>query len=60
MFLTYHMVKWEEVSQEVSDQKCTKCGRRLNKTEDIVDQKGVSYEGYVCHPDKQVTWLRVS
>jgi len=60
MFLTYYMVKWEHVRQEPSDQKCTLCGKPLGKTELVEDQKGLKYEGYVCHGDKQVTWLRVS
>ena len=60
MFLTYYMVKWDGVKQDPSDQKCTTCGRPLKRTEPVVDQKGESYEGYVCHHDKQVTWLKVS
>ncbi|MDE1853782.1 MAG: hypothetical protein KGI38_08570 [Thaumarchaeota archaeon] len=60
MWLTYHMVKWEETAQSDSDQKCTECGRPMKKTELLTDDKGLSYEGYVCHPDKRVTWVRVS
>jgi hypothetical protein len=58
MWLTYFMVKWDDVQQQVSDQKCTLCGRLLSRTEFIEDEKGQKYEGYVCHPDKQVTWVR--
>ena len=60
MWLTYHMMKWGEVKQVESDQKCTTCGRAMMRTEVITDPKGADYEGFVCHPDKQVTWLRVS
>jgi hypothetical protein len=60
MFLTYYMVKWGEVEQAESDQRCALCGRPLMKTEPVIDPKGASYVGYVCHPDKQVTWVKVS
>ena len=59
MWLTYHMMKWDEVDQRESDQKCTLCGRPMMKTEVITDEKGTSYEGFVCHFDRQVTWMRV-
>ena len=58
MWLTYYMVKWNEVKQAESDQRCTSCGRPLTKTEPFVDEKGLSYDGYVCHPEKSVTWVR--
>ena len=59
MFLTYYMVKWQEVEQRETEQKCQICGRALKRTEEVVDGKGLRYEGYVCHADKQVTWLRL-
>ena len=59
MYLTYFMVKWDDVEQRESDQRCQLCGNPLSKTEEVVDQKGVRYEGYVCHSDKQVTWVRL-
>lgn len=58
MWLTYYMMKWPEIKQTVSDQRCTRCGGQLMKTETITDEKGINFEGYVCHADKQVTWLR--
>ena len=60
MWLTYYMVRWDGIAQDDSDQKCTECGRPMKKTELVTDDKGLSYEGYVCHPDKRVTWVRVS
>jgi len=54
------MMKWDEVKQERSDQKCTICGMSMMKTEAITDEKGRKYEGYVCHADKQVTWVKAS
>jgi hypothetical protein len=60
MWLTYFMVKWDETEQHPSDQKCTLCGRELMKTERLTGPKGESYEGYVCHADKQVTWVRTA
>ncbi|MDE1858728.1 MAG: hypothetical protein KGI26_06665 [Thaumarchaeota archaeon] len=59
MWLTYFMVNWDEVGQVVSDQRCTDCGGPMKKTEPFIDAKGLSYEGYVCHQDKRVTWLKV-
>jgi ribosomal protein L34E len=59
MFLTYFMMKWEDVRQEPSDHRCTDCGMPLNRTEKVEDEKGRGYEGYVCHRDKRVTWVRV-
>ena len=60
MWLTYYMVKWEDVQQEQSDQKCTVCGQPLSRTEKVTDDKGTAYEGYVCHADKQVTWVKAA
>lgn len=58
MFLTYYMLKWNEIEQEDSDQRCTECGLPMKKTERVIDPKGLGYEGYVCHVDKRVTWVR--
>ena len=58
MFLTYHMVKWNGVKQHDSDQKCQFCGAPLKETEELIDKAGGRYEGYVCHNDKWVTWVR--
>jgi len=60
MFLTYFMMKWEDVKQYETSQRCTICGRNLMRTEVVTDGKGVDYEGYVCHQDKQVTWVRLA
>jgi len=60
MFLTYFMMKWEDVKQFKTSQKCTICGRNLMRTEVVTDEKEVDYEGYVCHRDKQVTWVRLA
>ncbi len=60
MFLTYFMMKWDDVKQRKSDQRCTICGKLMMQTEVVTDEKGVEYEGFVCHADKQVTWLRLS
>ena len=53
------MVKWQEVQQQESGQKCTECGKPLSKTEVVEDEKGQKFEGYVCHDDKRVTWIRI-
>lgn len=59
MFLTYFMLKWADVKQHESDQICTMCGKALMLTEPFTDGKGAEYAGYVCHGDKQVTWVKV-
>jgi tRNA U54 and U55 pseudouridine synthase Pus10 len=59
MYLTYYMVRWDEVKQSPSEQKCTECGGALQRSEEFVDEKGMKYEGYICHRDKRVTWLRI-
>ena len=58
MWLTYYMVDWRTVSQEESELKCTLCGLPLMKTEIVTDGRGPGYAGYVCHADKQVTWVK--
>ena len=59
MFLTYFMVKWADVRQSESDQRCQTCGGPLKRTEELVDGDGRRFEGYVCHVDKQVAWVRL-
>ncbi|HEV2226524.1 MAG TPA: hypothetical protein VGR56_06945 [Nitrososphaerales archaeon] len=58
MFLTYFMVNWDKMEQHQSDQRCTLCGGPMKRTEEVTDEKGLSYEGYVCHADKSVIWVR--
>ena len=58
MWLTYYMVDWGTVRQEGSEMKCTLCGLPLMKTETVTDGRGPGYVGYVCHADKQVTWVK--
>ena len=60
LWLTYHMMKWDGVKQTESDQRRTLCGRALMRTEILTDDKGIDYVGYVCHPDKHVTWVRIT
>lgn len=59
IFLTYFMVRWEAVQQHETEQRCQTCGGPLSRTEEVVDGKGARYEGFVCHSDKQVTWVRL-
>jgi hypothetical protein len=58
LYLTYFMLDWDKVQQSPCDQKCAECGGAMSKTEPVVDSKGLEYEGYVCHLDKRVVWLR--
>ena len=58
IYWTYFMVDWEKVGQVPSDQKCAQCGKIMLKVEPAVDPKGASYDGYVCHDDKRLVWVR--
>ncbi len=58
IYLTYFMIRWDKVKQTPSDQKCSECGNPMNKAEQAVDSKGQKYDGYVCHTDKRVIWVR--
>jgi ribosomal protein S27AE len=58
IFWTYFMVNWEKVKQTPSDQKCPECGVLMNRTEQAVDSKGQAYDGYVCHGDKRLVWVK--
>ena len=58
MYMTYFMVRWQEVEEHDSEQKCQICGGPLKRTEEVIGPKGLAYEGYVCHRDKRVAWVR--
>jgi DNA-directed RNA polymerase subunit RPC12/RpoP len=58
IFFTYFMIDWEKVGQTPSDQKCAECGRSMMKSEPAVDSKGQKYDGYVCHTDKRLIWIK--
>jgi hypothetical protein len=60
VFLTYFMIEWDKIEQYDTDQKCTECGRPMKRTENVTDDKGQNYEGYVCHADRRVTWVRIT
>ena len=55
---TYFMVDWKKASQKPSDVKCSDCGALMNLVEPAVDSAGRVYDGYVCHPDKRLVWVR--
>lgn len=58
MYMTYFMLKWDQVAQTPSDRKCLGCGGLMNRVEDVTDDKGVRYYGLVCHACKTVIWSR--
>ncbi len=60
IYWTYFMINWDKVKQSPSDQKCSECGSTMNKTEQAVDSKGQRYDGYVCHTDKRLIWVKAS
>ncbi|HZW85594.1 MAG TPA: hypothetical protein VFE91_06830 [Nitrososphaerales archaeon] len=58
IYWTYFMVDWSKVKQEPSDVRCTECGDKMAKAEPAVDSKGRKYDGYVCHKDKKLIWVK--
>ena len=60
IYWTYYMMKWDKVAQEDSDQKCSECGRLMKKVEPAEDAKSQKYDGYVCHDDKRLIWVKSS
>ncbi len=58
IYWTYHMINWDKVTQTPSDQKCSECGKPMNKAEQAIDSKGHRYDGYVCHTEKRVIWVK--
>jgi len=55
---TYFMINWEKVKQTPSDQKCAECGNPMLRAEQAIDSKGKRYDGYVCHTDKRLIWVK--
>jgi len=60
MFMTYYMIDWKKVRQESSEVRCADCGRQMNRAEPAIDSKGQRFDGYVCHDDKSVIWVKAS
>ncbi len=58
IFLTYHMVNWDEVSQSPSSIRCVACGGPMMAVEAVKDKKGAVYEGLVCHRCRTLLWNR--
>ena len=55
---TYFMIDWKKVRQWPSDIKCADCGRTMNQVEPAEDSAGRKYDGYVCHSDKRLLWVK--
>jgi hypothetical protein len=58
IYLTYFMVDWKTAKQEPSGIKCAECGQPMNRVEPAIDSTGKSYDGFVCHGDKRVIWVK--
>ncbi|HXW36382.1 MAG TPA: hypothetical protein VEJ36_00520 [Nitrososphaerales archaeon] len=58
IYWTYFMVDWGKAKQTPSEEKCTRCGGSMSLVEPVTDQKGISYDGLVCHECKQLLWVR--
>ena len=58
MFMTYYMLKWDEVPQTPSDRTCLSCGLPMKRVDDVKDDKGLEYYGLVCHGCKTVLWMK--
>ena len=58
IYWTYYMMDWGKAKQEPSGRNCMQCGGTMNLVEPMSDAKGASYDGYVCHKDKLLIWVR--
>lgn len=58
IYWTYFMIDWEKAKQEASDKLCQECGQMMNRVEPMSDQKGSTYDGYVCHKNKLLIWVK--
>ena len=55
---TYFMMDWKKAAQSPSDRSCQVCRGQMNIVEAMTDAKGTQYDGYVCHKDKVLVWVR--
>lgn len=58
IFQTYYMVDWKTAKQRPSEHNCMKCGGPLQWVEPVKDSRGLIYDGLVCHPCKQILWVK--
>jgi len=58
VYMTYFMFDWDKVQLRPSKVKCSECGGYLGISEQAVDSKGQRFDGYVCHTDKRLVWLK--
>ena len=58
IFMTYFMLDWSKVKQTPSEVKCADCGDPMSLGEPAIDSKGARYDGYVCHRDKRLIWVK--
>ena len=58
IYWTYFMIDWTQAKQEPSDRACQECGQQMNRVETITDAKGSRYDGYVCHQNKILIWVK--
>jgi len=60
IYWTYFMIDWGKAKQYPTDRKCQECGAEMQRVEPITDAKGTAYDGYVCHNNKVLIWVRSS
>lgn len=58
LFLTYHMLDWGSLAQKPSPTRCVSCGGEMMSVEPVRDEKGLLYDGLVCHHCKSLLWSR--
>jgi uncharacterized protein with PIN domain len=58
MFVTYYMVRWDEELQFSSREACAGCRNQMKRIEAEVGEKGLGYDGLVCHNCKRIVWVR--
>jgi hypothetical protein len=58
IYVTYYMIEWDKVKQELSEMKCVECGNALYETEYFEDKRKKRFRGMVCHKCRRVLWLK--
>ncbi len=58
IYWTYFMFDWQKEEQHPSDRVCQGCGKTMGRVGPVSDAKGTQYDGYVCHVDKILLWVR--
>jgi uncharacterized protein with PIN domain len=58
VYLTYYMMDWNKVKTSASEDRCVACGGPMLRVEPVTSNRGVAYEGRVCHDCKSLFWIK--